>query len=425
MRMRHHRTGERYHPSITEDDAAILSVVEHYLDAGLELQEWWERTDANDSYRDRFAETLTYNRPEFSFGFFDEVEVDGQCLPIMGSVQEMMYDRAKASPGELRGATEELRKQLREFVLHYFMRVSAFRPPQVRAESDNRTDQSFPGFLSWCPDDTIEREGFGFSQLYYKRRDTEEIGKFREGQKHRIVDLREIGPKYEWIVLKVAIHNFSFTAQPFGQSLPSISVPLKEFSYLIVTRDFIRDVTRRDSYVLGEYGLGYAFLKDPLSHPVLAYGPGQFDAAFEQIMFRVLSDGAIRVRMVFVANRPTQVVDLGDSAVDLGFRFADFVSFGMASRVLEPVKDALSRTTALVDLPDPVFTYIDLMDTATGGYSKRELCISGTSLDKIFLLRHFNEHYQAISGSTVTWRQIPDWLDEKALPRWIVSGESA
>ena len=52
------------------------------------------------------------------------------------------------------------------------------------------------------------------------------------------------------------------------------------------------------------------------------------------------------------------------------------------------------------------------------------LCISTETLEKLFLMQHFKQHYQTIVGSMLTWRQIPNWLDTPSLPSWVISGLS-
>ena len=131
-------------------------------------------------------------------------------MPIMGNVQEMFYDQPRV-PAEIRQpATEWLRLQLREFVLHYFMRVSSFRQPDAFVDCEHPAPEGLLGRLSWCTREETRRTGFGFSQLYYKLRDTGEVGKFVGDEQSAIVDLRQIGTKYEWIVAKVRIFDFSF-----------------------------------------------------------------------------------------------------------------------------------------------------------------------------------------------------------------------
>nr|MBA3241155.1 hypothetical protein [Acidobacteriota bacterium] len=363
-----------------------------------------------------------FNQAELSFGFFDELRLDRRTLPILGNVQEMLFDQPRAPRAEgRRAAAEWMREQVREFVLHYFMRVSDFRQPAAFVETDRPAVPSYLRELSWCPTDVDTRQGFGFSQCYYKLRDTGRIGKFPESRRHAIVDLHEIGRTYEWIVLKVSIFNFSFNFELLGPDAPRLVIPLKEESYLVVTRDFITDEDDPEPGLIGDYGFGYAFIKNPETG-TLAFGPGKFDAAIELINFRVLDSGETRVRMVFIANRPEAVLNLRLDPVEWSFRVADLLSFGMSSRFFAPFRDALTAGTANAPTVDPVLAYIDLANSLTGGAAARELCVSREQLDKRLLLQHFNQHYQAITSSLLTWRKVPDWLDRDALPEWIITG---
>jgi len=304
------------------------------------------------------------------------------------------------------------------------MRVSAFRQPAVCVQSRR---PALPGYLeplSWCPRPDVLRQGFGFKQVLYKLRDSGEIGKFSEQEETAIVDLREIGSTYEWIVVRVRIFDFSFSFQPFGSSGPELSVPLTEASYLVLSRDFIFNEDNPSLDCLGRYGLGYAFIRDP-TDGVIGYGPGQFRAAVEIINFEVSEHGEIRVRMIFVADRPERIANVSLNPVDWSFRLADFFSLGATSHLLAPVKNTLKRIPTSVDSFDPIYSFISLINSLTGNQAGQQLCISREQLEKDFLAQHFIQHYATIVGSLLTWRQIPNWLDTTALPEWVVTGKSS
>lgn len=414
---------DRPGPAVLSDhDRAIIERVEGAHADGVELKRWWDRT-----YPDRFAQKFdlerVFNRPAESFGFFDQVQLARGVLPVMGNFQDMFYDRPRMPVNLNRQAAEWMRDQLREFVLRYFMRVSAFRQPEVYVESK----RSLPGYLeklSWCTQPDILRQGFGFKQCYYKLRDSGEIGKFSEQDETAIVDLREIGPKYEWIVVKVRILDFSFKFQPFGSNGPQLSVPLTEESYLVLSRDFILNEDNPTPDCLGRYGLGYAFIRDP-TEGLVGYGPGQFRAAIEIINFEVSKHGEIRVSMIFVADRPEKIANVSLNPVDWSFRLADIFSLGMTSRLLAPVKNTLERIPTTVDSFDPVYGFVSLANTLTANQAAQQLCISKTQLEKDFLAQHFIQHYMTMVGSLLTWRQIPDWLDSTGLPEWVLMGKSS
>lgn len=408
---------------LTAEDQRIVERVEEYLARGLELKRWWDRKSRTGNFEDRFELAFTYNRPDVSYGFFDRARVQGQELPVLGNFQTMFYDQPKSPAADKQEAARYLDAQIRQFVLHYFMRVSDFRDPQPYTAGE----PSPPAFLrplSWCTGRDVQRIGFGYSQLFYKHAGSGEIGKFPESRRYSIIDLREIGPKYQWIVLKVRIFDFNFVFRPFGGAAPSITVPLNEDSYLVVNREFVLDEGPRAGGDLGRYGFGYAFIKNP-DEGLLGWGPGKFDAAMQTIHFRVLPDGRIRVDMVFVANRPTSILNVSLNPFVWGHDMLDAVSGGATNALTAPLRTASERLPAIGGFRiDPVYGFIFLANLLTGGLAAQELCISREQLEKRLILQHFMKHYQAVTGSIQTWRQIRDWLDERNLPRWVITGES-
>ena len=411
-------------PALDDFDRTIIDRVEAFLSSGLALKRWWDETYRVNGFSERFELSRSFNRPDCSFGFFDEVDVDGRPLPVMGNYQEMFYDRPRTPVSRSREPGEWMRDQIREFVLRYFMRVSDYRQPEAYVRCDRPAPPSYLERLSWCPVEDPVTEGFGFSQHYYKLRDTGLIGKFPVDARSAIVDLREIGTKYEWIVVKVRIFDFRFTFKPLGPGALELSIPLTEESYLVLTRDFIANEDAPASGMLGRYGFGYAFIKDP-SQGLIAYGPGQFDAAIELIDFHVLESGETRVSMAFVVNRPQKIANVALDPLGWSLRVADVFSLGLTSRLLAPVKSALDMAPTSLGVFDPVFTYISAANALSANKAAEELCISREQLERDFLVQHFMQHYTTIVGSLLTWRQIPDWLDEAALPEWVVTGRSA
>jgi hypothetical protein len=398
--------------------------VEHYLSAGLQLKQWWEQTSAANAFAQRFDLGLTFNRPDTGYGFFDQVQVSGQTMPVLGNFQAMHFDRPKAPSAQLAPAAQWMREQLREYVLRYFMHVSDFRQPQGFTEEARPVSSPYLRPFSLCPQEDVRRVGFGFSQLFYKLCDSGQIGRFPEEEQFAIVDLRELGQKYEWIVLRVRIFDFSFTYMPFGIENPQLVVPLSEASYLVLNRDFITYADDPAPGVLGCYSLGYAFIKEPTSG-LLAWGPGQFDAAIELFNFLVDTDGSVRVEMAFVANRPQRILNLSLNPINWGFTLADVMTLGLSSCVLAPLQGVLAQLPFSGITVDPVYAFIWLANVCSAGQAAQQLCLSADDLDKQFLVKHFMQHYQTVAGALQTWRQIPNWLDRAALPEWVVRGVSA
>jgi len=407
----------------TDEDRLVIERVDGALADGRALKRWWDCTFPN-GFSQRFDLERVFNRPDTSFGFFDQVQLTRGTLPVMGNFQDMFYDQTRTPSNIGRAAAGWMRDQIREFVLHYFMRVSSFRQPEVYVESRQRALPSYVERLSWCSESDILRQGFGFTQHYYKLRDTGQIGKFPTECESAITDLREIGQKYEWIVVKVRIFAFNFRFKLFGPNGPEVSIPLAEESYLVLSSEFILNEDEPSLDVLGRYGFGYAFIQDP-AQGLIGYGPGQFSAAIELINFEVSKEGKISVSMVFVVNRPERIANVSLNPVDWGFRLADFFSFGMTSRIFAPIKRTLERIPTALDNFDPVYSFVSLVNVLSANQAAQQLCISREQLEKDFLAQHFAQHYITLEGSLLTWRQIRDWLDSTALPEWVVTGRSS
>ncbi|HVT19294.1 MAG TPA: hypothetical protein VHQ90_24335 [Thermoanaerobaculia bacterium] len=427
---------------ITEQDRLALARVDDYLPKGVALKRWWDTARAADKagrrpggygtaastaggFTKRFRLTRTFNPADESFGFFGDTLVGGAEMPIMGNFQKMFYDRPRTPPGgQLRGI-DWMRDQLREFVLRYFMRVSSFKLPEAYVAGEQH---DVPGWLapfSLCTKASTVTQGFGFKQLFYKRRDSGEIGEFPEAERFAIVDLREIGEKYEWVLLNVDLFDFKFTLQPLGPDGPELSLPLKEGSYLILSSDFVEKQENPAPGVLGRYGFGYAFIKNP-APGVIAFGPGEFDAAFETIVFEVhdsIADdpGLVDVEMVFVVNRPERIVNVSLDPLGWGMRLADLMSFGMTSRLLAPVQGSFKLLPRSAGI-DPIFAFIDLANLLTCGRAKEELCLSREQIEFTFLVLHFMQHYTMANGSLLVWREVADWTNPAKVPRWAKTG---
>jgi len=425
-------------PAELDEDARVLDNVPLYLARGIDLKRWWDDVERAGGPHDRFPLERSFNRPTRSYGFFGEAPVGGGMMPVMGNVQEMFYDQAKipAFKGESGEKVDWIWHQAREFVMKYFMRISSFRIPETYTDASQPVPPPALARLSWCPDPVVGRVGFGFSQLFHKDIGSSVVEPFPSYDRHAIVDQRDVGRLYEWLLLKVRIFDFAFGTRPFGSAGPELVFELNEESYLVVHDEFtnyregeaLRAVNTRleaegRPRVLGEYGVGYAFVKTPTAG-LFAYGPGAFEAAIELINFRVYETGYMSVRMIFVSNRPTNVVNFVVDPVDWSFRLADAFSFGIASRALAPLRNVL-RALPLRFTVDPVNAYVQAANLVSNGGAARTLCISQETLEKLFLVQHFRQHYQTVLSSLETWRVVPNWLDEKSLPPWIVSGISS
>lgn len=409
----------------TATEQQLLAAVPAALRHGVELLHWWQRKDVLQDYEVRYEETFVFNRPEDrSDAFFDTAPLSSGPQRVNGNVQTMFYDEPKspAARQSRQGAAEWVNQQVREFVLHYFMRISDFRQPQ-RVPEHHAPAPPGLGLLSQCVQGP-ERGGFGFSQLF-ARRPGEEPERFPAAQQERIVDLRRVGGEFEWIVLRNPIYNFKFELKPFGEHGPQLALPLSEFNYLVLSRDFVIDQARPEPGILGRYGLGYAFVDRP-EPSALGYGPGELEPAFELLVWDVHDSGKVTVRATFVAKEPTAVLKLSVDPFAWGFQLAD-VMFGSpeVKRTLAPIRRLYNRLPWSRLRFDPVFPALDMLNLLTFNQASERLCISSTQLKKEFLFLHFLQHYQTILGSLQTWRQVPDWLDQASLPAFVVTGRSS
>jgi hypothetical protein len=402
----------------TVGEGTLLDAAGPALRDGYELRRWWESKDVSGSYAERFDLARTFNRPDRAYGFFDEALIGGRLLPVMGLVQEMLYDRPKG------GDPRRTKEQLREFVLRYFMRVSDYRDPEGFPEPPRVSAATVIRGLSWCPDVEVLRRGFGFSQLYALRTGADAPEPIPERSRYAIIDLRDVVRSYEWLLGRVQIFDFNLRYQPFGPSGPMVLLPLNEVNHIVISKDFITDRESPAPGVLGEYGTGYGLIRYVERETSLNYGPGLFDAGFQLINFRVLDGGEVRVRLTFVVSRPGTILNVRVRPVRWGIEAADVLSFGLASRLLGPFRRALETSGADAAAPgfDPITAYVQLANLLTGGRAADDFCVSREQLERSFLTQHFMQHYRMIVGSLLTWRRVPNWLDPEGIPHWAVTG---
>ena len=212
--------------------------------------------------------------------------------------------------------------------------------------------------------------------------------------------------------------------KPCGSKGPELAMPLDEESYLVMSPAFITNHDNPAPGVLGEYGFGYAFVKNPKRGP-FGYGPGEFEHACQTINFRVMEDGETRVRMAFVSNMPDKIVNLPFDPINFGISMADRLTLGFGSRLIEGMRLGLDDVPNNEGELDPVLTGIALINLFTNGQAAKQLAISREQLNKGFLVQHSMQHYQTIQGSLRTWRQIPNWLNKEGLPEWVIAGTSS
>jgi hypothetical protein len=320
----------------------------------------------------------------------------------MGAVCDMFFDRQSAAREGSSAA------QLQAFVLKYFLRVAA----------DPGRPATLPG--------QRQRRGAGYQQLYYKRRDSGKIGLFAADQQSAIVDLREIGTVYDWIVLRVDAFDFPVSFAPFGSfgsGAPIVQLPLQESSYLVIGPSFVHNQSEPSSGVLARYGLGYAFVPyTPGDLGMIAYGPGHFAAAIQTVDFSLMANDEIRVRSGFVVNRPKQIARVDIDPIDWGFRLADLMTFGAASRIMSPVRTITDTLPLRITGLDPIATSIWLANAMTNGMVDRPLADAKQQFEKGVLTQHALQQRELLTRALFAWRMAADWTDEGRLPAFCRKG---
>jgi hypothetical protein len=158
------------------------------------------------------------------------------------------------------------------------------------------------------------------------------------------------------------------------------------------------------------------------NNSLLAYGPGHFDSGFQTITFRLTPSGEIRVKTVFVVNRPEKILNVPLDPIRWGMGLLNLGTLGIAGQIFPGFNTLFNNAETSGPAFDPLFTYIRLVNQLTGGAAAQQFCISKQQLEREMLVQHFMEHYNMITGSLLTWRQIPDWLDESTLPAWVIRG---
>jgi hypothetical protein len=401
---------------LNAEEQKIVACVDRTRRSTEDVRTWWQAKEAAQDWADRFDLVRHFQAEDSSFGFFDAALVEGRQIPVMGVVQEMFYDSQKKASGR------DVRDQLREFVLGYFMRVSHFREPQIALSNGLPPLTGLMRLLSWLPEPADNRVGFGYEQLLYKLRETGEVRSVAPGERGAIFDLRSIGPVYDWVAMRVNLFDFNLRVSPLGPDVLKVDLPLKEVTYLLMTPESI--VNRDDPAPgsLGEYGFSYGLLPYSPDTGIFAFGPGHFAAGFQSFVFRLSEDGAITVRAVFVVNRPDKVLDITVDPIDWGFRLADLMTFDVASKVLAPLKAVADRLPLRLSGVDPVSLYITTANLLSGGMAERRLGISKEHLEKLMLAQHFGQHYEMLINSLLTWRIVTDWTRPEALPEFCKRG---
>ncbi|MCG8462777.1 MAG: hypothetical protein MI919_41355, partial [Holophagales bacterium] len=345
----------------------ILERVQQGLDDSTELLAWWRRA----SQEGRLEESPAVREPQFgnsNFLFLGSAPLDRGLLPVIGLEQDLFFDRIPAPLSRERTSLDWYRKQVREFALRYFMRIATTRSFRAEIEGGS-TPRERPVFMD-------SYQGWGYYQLYFASAETGEVREFLPADRFSIIDLREIGPTYEWVVFKIRFFDFIFQRSLVTADGPRLDIPVTLDTYVVIDSRFVVDREDPAPGVIGEYGFGTPVVPVPDPDSILAYGPGQLATAFQFITFQIRENGEIRARLLLVANLPTRLLNF--RPLYLSLDVVDALTLGLASPLLRRLRRGLDRAR-LPPIP-LLFTFTDLANTLSGGLAAYQWCISRQQL---------------------------------------------
>lgn len=403
---------------LNDDDLAILENVETAIVQGRDLRQWWERARRLPGLG-RFPVSRQLHQPDVNFGFIDDAILREGVLPVAGVTQDQLYDFPKVPAGMERRDPRWVRDQVREFMMRHFMRLTYAAVPNLLPQGPQKQPPRALAPFSRCGPGGSLSYGWGYEQWYYKLAGSSEIGKFPDSERYQIIDLREIGTRYSWVVFKVDIFHFDFTIPPVPTG-PQLNIPLPQPVYTVCTPDFIVDEENPRPGVLGSYGYGYSVVPNPNYKTLFAAGPSKLTFTIETLNLRVLDTGEVRAHMDFITPQPAQIVEF--EPVQWSFQLADLFTFGAASTLLAPLKRILVGFEPQVD---PVYTTVRLLNLLSLGVAADDYCITREQLFKLLMVLHFTDVYHMYNISASHFRMVPDWTDEKSLPDWARHGTYA
>ncbi|MEM7354677.1 MAG: hypothetical protein AAF657_27965, partial [Acidobacteriota bacterium] len=327
--------------------SVVLDRVSRGLSDSNELLSWWQSARQGG----QLPTSPAVREPQFgnsNFMFLGEAPLDRGLLPVIGLEQDLFYDRTPAPISQQRTSAHWYRRQVQEFALRYFMQVATTR--EFREEIESGSGPSAP------PAAEGVYQGWGYYQLYFKSAKTGEILEFLPEDRFATIDLREIGPIYEWVVFKIRFFDFIFRRPLLAADGPRLDIPVALDTYVVIDSRFVINRENPEPGVLGEYGFGTPVVPVPDPDSILSYGPGQLSTAFQFITFRIQETGEVRVRTLLVANRPTRLLNF--RPLHLSLDIADALTRGFASPLLKRLHRALEQAN-LPPIP-LLFTFTDV-----------------------------------------------------------------
>ena len=269
--------------TLSKHDQFLIKNAELGYEAAQNLLAWWKEKAAKGELR-LFPLTQP-GQPTLNMEcFYDAIAHQQGETSVMGVSWKTRYGRKQSSPPPPDPTLES-------FIRRGFLRACQWKNPD-----------GLPG-------------GFLFIPKQFKLREREEFGAFGRGEE--LADLREVGEKYDWLVVEAVVHDF-FRYAPGPRMGPRLLRKMPRMaSYVLVHPDYFSSFFPPVPGAVAESCFGYSFLPCPVHKSIFGYGPGEFKAAVKQFRFTLLETGEIEIQMCFfVSPRSEKILKLGKRGFD-------------------------------------------------------------------------------------------------------------
>jgi len=316
---------------LTRHDRMLIEKSEAAIPDGIALERWCRRGgDSRDAFRlDVEGRFRLPNRAE---GYFDTARLSGGETTVMGCRQYVEFGRVDRVP--------DAGRLLTAFILGEFL-----------------------GRAHWLNKDGSPG-GFDVERTLYRTIEGE-YGRFPDDDRAGAMDWWEVGTRFRWVLLTIALNDFSLDLGP-------VTSHAREAVCVVALPEFVRVVQDPSPACALEVSIGYPFADHAPIPSIFGFGPGKFGIAVKLYSFFLMRDRRIRATMEFAAApRARKVFDINGR--------------------------------------DPVYGGADLLRTMTGGiFNPAKL---HDRMDTAMLVAHCQVHQKLMDGTERVWR---DWLADRA-----------
>lgn len=430
---------------LSERDRLLLAEVERSRDRGRDLEKWWGKKKARFAVRDpisdkkelenEFKEVFRLMRPpesnedeEYNFAFYDSARIGDRDRQVIGSVQQMFFDRPKEGA---RISKKRWLEQLEVFVFRYLMRVSDWKQPILDYEDDLRPLARFLQPFSMRAGPSGDTAGFNYRQIYYRLGDGK-LGKYKPDRQEQIIDLQRIKKDgnneedrqcltdLQWVVLRLDMEDYALKFQPPARKdLPFLTMPLVQRNHVILSPELIKIEEGRDDLphdLIAAYRIGYTMLHNVTADHALEYGPAKFETAFSVMEFLVREDLTVLARVVHVVELPDKTFNIPINPADWGLLLAEQAAPDWVRKtVIAPMRDLAGRVPLGRGF-DPFLGFANTAKWLSFGFTDRVLGVSRRQVEKLTLAEVFRIHRGMLLGLQHLWRKVADWQNP---PDWV------